>query len=188
MESDEISYEKIREILQKCRKKEVIELPLNFYTSAKAYLDSLNEKYSRESDGLSPKARSIIDNIYRMRKDLEEIYDLREGFVINAATIKARGGEAEDVKNFTPDEKKLMAALIETLKAAREGTLVSREDKKEEPKKEENKELTVIVLEDLPAFVSEDRKNHRLNKGDVVTLPAATAQLLIRNKKARVIE
>jgi len=48
--------------------------------------------------------------------------------------------------------------------------------------------LTVIVLEDLPAFVSEDRKNHRLNKGDVVTLPAATAQLLIRNKKARVIE
>jgi len=81
-----------------------------------------------------------------------------------------------------------MIALIETLKSAREGTLVSREDKKEEMKKEENKELTVIVLEDLPAFVSEDRKNHRLNKGDVVTLPAATAQLLIRNKKARVIE
>jgi DNA replication initiation complex subunit (GINS family) len=184
---EELSYEKIREILQKCRKREVVDLPADFYKNARKFLDSLRTEFAKEKDIFSPKARALSDNINRVTQDIDEIYNLREGFVINTAIIRARGGEAEYVKNLTHEERALMNEVADCLKRAKE-TAFSNEEVTREETKEERKERLLMILEDLPPFVSEDRKSYTLKKGDIVTLPPDTARILIKNKKAKVVE
>jgi DNA replication initiation complex subunit (GINS family) len=184
---EELNYEKIREVLQKCRKKEVIDLPSDFYRSARKYIESLQREFAKEKDVFSLKARALSDSINRVTQAIDEIYDLREGFVINAAIIKTRGGEVEYTKNFSQDEKDLLNEIVDCLKRARARTYI---DEREEQAEEEGrrKENLVMILEDLPPFVSEDKKSYTLKKGDIVTLPPETARILIKNRKAKVVE
>lgn len=187
---EELNYEKIREILQKCRKKEVIDLPADFYKSARKYLESLQKEFAKEKDVFSPKARALSDNINRVTQDIEEIYNLRESFVINAAIIRARGGEIDYTKSLSRDEKDLLNEVVGCLKKAREKAFSNNDEDEEKSMSEEVKreEKLLVILEDLPPFVSQDRKSYSLKKGDVVTLPSETAEILIKNKKAKEVE
>jgi DNA replication initiation complex subunit (GINS family) len=187
---EELNYEKIREILQKCRKKEVIDLPEDFYKSARRYLESLQREFAKEKDVFSPKARALSDNINRVTQDIDEIYNLRESFVINAAIIRARGGEVEYTKSLSRYEKDLLNEIVECLRKAKERAFGNNDEGEEKSGSEEAKreEKLLVILEDLPPFVSQDRKSYNLKKGDIVTLPPETAGILIKNKKAKEVE
>jgi len=196
----DLNYQKICEILQQNKKGGTTQLPGHFYEKARRYLESLRDSYKMEPDSFSPKARSISENLRRVAEDIEEIYDLREKKVINAAIIKAHGREPDFVKSFTQEEKELFNEIVKILEKWRRETFERKEAKVKKEKTKEKEEIkekkreaevanrdamTLMILEDLPPFVSEDRKSHTLKKGDIITLSKKTADILVKNGKAR---
>ena len=196
----DLNYQKICEILQQNKKGGTTQLPGHFYEKARRYLESLRDSYKMEPDSFSPKARSISENLRRVAEDIEEIYDLREKKVINAAIIKAHGREPDFVKSFTQEEKELFNEIVKILEkwtlgrghATARLTLGPKTKEKEEIKEKKREAevanrdaMTLMILEDLPPFVSEDRKSHTLKKGDIITLSKKTADILVKNGKAR---
>ena len=216
MEDDEITYEQIREILQKCKKRDVVSLPHNFYSRVKKYQKNMGLEYEKEK-GFSQKARAIYETILRISRDVDDIYDRREKFIVEAAIIRARGGEVDHARNFTESERDLYESLIRLLSGAREkrstsvdspeisgergvpgeyetrldSTLSSRSGSigngpfKEAGSGEDS--AIIVVNEDLPPFVGEDGLERTLKKGDVLSLPVKTAEILVSNGKAEVI-
>ena len=192
----DLNYRKICEILQKSKKGGMVQLPGHFYEDARKYLESLRETYKMETDFFSPKARSISENLKRVAEDIEEIYLLREKMVINAAIVKAHGREPDFVKSFTWEEKEFFNEIVKVLEKGKREIFDRKEKggKNKIRKKERNKEvepdratMTLMILEDLPPFVSEDKKSHNLKKGDMITLSKKTGDILVKNGKARMV-
>jgi DNA replication initiation complex subunit (GINS family) len=123
MADDGVSYESLKNRWQRevdTGPQELTRLDPNFYERVESYLDELEEEYQREHevDPTSGKAMLLQDELFNLRKILEDLYDQRERKVLQLALTAARGGDP-DRSNMTAGEKELFESVVAALDEGR---------------------------------------------------------------------
>ncbi len=218
MADEEVNFERVTKVYrEESSKKSLARLEPEFYGKLVAYLRGLETRATEEVGKApnSPKAMLLQDELRKVGKKREQIFQYRMRKIAILAAAKASGGEA-DVAGLATPEVALFGGLVQILTrireeafgaeppmtAARAPQLTSAAPKgvpsspafqrlAEPPKKiapPAAKDLVVVhVLEDIPPFAGIDAM-YRLRKEDVVTLPRAIAKVLIDRGKVRVIQ
>jgi len=192
MEEDEINYRTLREIQQMEKNSPILtELKPDFYLNLSKYIDQLTDRLKNESS--SQKQLLLKEEIKNTQKISINIYEQREKKILLAAISKARGGNP-DIKNMAYIEKKLFDSILNVLKTTRENFLEkesfekkNNSETKKEPNKPEkpevtnkNKNLIVIVTENIPEFIGTNEKRYNLRKNDMISLPEDMYKMLSR--------
>ncbi|MFQ5648228.1 MAG: hypothetical protein ACE5FW_03240 [Candidatus Aenigmatarchaeota archaeon] len=163
-----LTYETLMGILGKEKtSNKLIDLPADFFTQAKAYLDK-KEKLKTKADHWE------LDSAKRILQDLVE---LRERKIINHALFFVRSGAKPE--NMAEEELQFFSRLVEVIQGW--------QDKKKDllEAKQEPKGI-VAMLEAVDKFVGMDMKAYGPFKaGDISTLPKENAELLIKKGLAK---
>lgn len=143
------------------------ELPENFFEQVTDYMD----KKARMSRGDSE--QWTLDSIKRR---LSTIFDIRERKILNSApgTI----GSGVTPKNLTPEEEEFLRDIAGRIKEYRERREVKMDNREQE--------LSVVsIKEEVPVFVGMNMRNYGpFRPGDITTMPAENAELLIKRGSA----
>jgi DNA replication initiation complex subunit (GINS family) len=136
MADDGISYESLKNRWQRevsTGPQELTRLHPSFYERVEAHLDELEEEYQREHeiDPTSGKAMLLQDELFNLRKILEDLYDQRERKVLMLALTAARGGDP-DRSNMTDGEEELFESVVDALDEGRRRILRRHERDLEE--------------------------------------------------------
>jgi DNA replication initiation complex subunit (GINS family) len=181
----EIDVGSLGELLRKERASPYLQpVEEDFYRELGKLLKEVNEKYPPHS-----RERDNLQNL------VTDIFNSREKKLVLFAVSYARSGENEDVDNATPDEKKFLKSLVNSLRERRKLLLQDKESRvfkekktdktepKEKPDKEKNSTVILRILEDLPPIVGSDGKTYGLFKPeDIVALPERNAKVFIKHK------
>jgi DNA replication initiation complex subunit (GINS family) len=205
MSGDEIGFGEISDVHRNERRSKVLtKLPGNFYMKAEEHLQRLRKEYDEESRNPSnPKAMMLQDDIKKLDKRIQQIYEMRERKIVLASLsgMKPQNMTQKDIVLFT-DLRDVLANYRTGggSRIPREST--SKEEEKVviteviEPQTELVEEVTpenihdatvVQVLEDVPPFVDVDN-TYTLKKDDIVTLPTQFADLLSSKGKVRIVD
>lgn len=209
---EEVDFERITKVYrEESQQKALTILEPDFYRKLNAYVERLEEGLRKEtsSNPDSPKASMLRDELRKVTKKREQIFQYRERKIALLASLSASGAEVE-LKGVTTEEKGVFESLVDVLKRARGETFSARAapqrtDRVAEVERPSEKEggvakagtgpavsverdlVLVRILEDIPPFAGVDR-TYCLRKEDVVTLPKAIASVLTQKGKARVVE
>jgi DNA replication factor GINS len=146
-------------------------LPDGFFEEVRAYMEK-KEKMAREET-----EKWALDAVKRR---LETIFERRDRKILNAAPGFINSAVVPD--NMSDEEKKFFERIIECL------TVFQKEREGKLEKKDENLVL-VTVLDSVTKFVGMNMKTYGpFKKGDIATLPAPNADLLINKGLAEKIE
>lgn len=195
-----LTFRFLRELQKKERAtKELEKLDTDFYGQVAKYIEQkINLNLEDNSDFTS---KRDLDHTKIIIKD---ILNRRERKVINLAMLNAR--ENLLPKNILPEEKELFERITTGVKKYRstlglvlyddekkddnetkikeEQTTADRPEKVEEPKKE-NRTIKITILDNIPQFMADNGESYGpFKKDDIVDIPAAAAELLIKIKKA----
>lgn len=207
MSGDEIGFGEISDVHRNERRSKVLtKLPGKFFKKAEEHLQRLRKEYDEESRNPSnPKAMMLQDEIKKLDKRMQQIYEMRERKI----ALASLSGVKPD--NMTQKDVALFTDLTEILANYRTGegsripkARTSKEEEKvvrpevieaqtelveEEPVTGEDvQDSTVVqVLEDVPPFVDVDN-TYTLKKDDIITLPTQFANLLSSKGKVRIVE
>lgn len=123
MAEREVSYESLKNRWQRevsTGPQELTRLAPSFYERVEDYLGELEEEYQREHeiDPTSGKAMLLQDELFNLRKILEDLYEQRERKVLLLALAAARGGDP-DRTNMTDGEEALFESVVEALDEGR---------------------------------------------------------------------
>lgn len=123
MAEREVSYESLKNRWQRevsTGPQELTRLAPSFYGRVEDYLDELEEEYQREHeiDPTSGKAMLLQDELFNLRKILEDLYEQRERKVLLLALAAARGGDP-DRSNMTDGEEALFESVVDALEGGR---------------------------------------------------------------------
>ncbi len=208
MTGDGIGFSEISDVYRNERQsKTLTRLPVNFYSKADEHLQKLREEHCAAIlIPNNPGSMMLWDQISKLDKRLQHIYDIRERKIALAALDRMVGAPQPD--NMTKRDKALYDRLVETLSAFRnlseshecqppptasepmpepEKILQTTVTDTEPPGGAEPEENIVVhVLEDIPAFVSL-KNTYNLKKDDMVTLPGQFAKLLSAKGKVRIV-
>ncbi len=209
MTGDEIGFSEISDVYRNERQsKSLTKLPVNFYSKAEEHLQKLREEHCAAIlVPNNPASMMLWDQITKLDKRLQHIYEIRERKIALAALDRMVGAAQPD--NLTKKDKALYDRLVETLSTFR--NLSDTHEcpppaKLAEPSSEPEKavqmtvteaspepiqavpEETIVVhvLEDIPTFVSL-KNTYNLKKDDMVTLPGQFAKLLSAKGKVRIV-
>ena len=163
-----LTYETLMGILGKEKtSNKLIDLPSDFFTLAKAYLDK-KEKLQTKADNWE------LDSAKRILQDLVE---LRERKIINHALFFVRSGAKPE--NMAEEEVHFFKQLVEIIQGW--------QGKKKELLEAKQKPVALVaVVNEVPKFVGLDMKSYGPFKdGDVSTLPKENAELLIKKGLAK---
>ncbi len=198
-------------ILQVYRKesqrKTLTSLDREFWQNVREYVSGLEEDLQKESrrDPNSAKAALLRDELKKVLKRRDQIYQYRERKIVRLAASAASGASV-NTGNLTPLEEESFKALLDVLEGGRnrafgveaheEGAEEVAEEVVEEvrqpvkkpqrPKKAKAKKVLLRILEDVPPFMGLD-VTYKLKKEDVVSLPKDVAQLLLKQGRAEEI-
>ena len=186
MDINEISYKNLRKIQQLEKTSPVLtKVDTAFYQKVREYLKNLEKNVDKEKN--EQKVNLYKEEIQNTKKIVNNIYELREKKIVQAALSTVRGGKP-DLKNLHKTETKLYEILIKQIITSRNEILHEKIESTQEtsvkPNKSEKAEKTrddrdiVRVLEDIPEFVGTDMKTYSLRKEDVLTLSKEMSQPL----------
>lgn len=185
---NEINYRYLRKIQQNEKNSPKLSaLDFDFYQSVINYIKDLEKRY--KNDNSEQKQKILNEEIINTKKIIENIYEMREKKIINAALSKARGGEP-DTKQLLENEKNLYNQITDMLKENRinliEKKSINQKKNKKFIKKVDEKEQTkvkkfnpiIVIKEDLPEFVGTDTKKYLLKKNDIISISPDICKIL----------
>lgn len=195
-EQEQISYKTLRKLQQAEQASSVLtRINLNFYQDLSRYMEALGQSIEHEKNPL--KVKLFNDEILNTKKIANNIYELREKKIVQAALATARGATL-DLSNFLEVEKKLYHTLIEQIKLARVGIFEQpvQQSQTNQPAappvsqvtRDSNTNPIVRVLEDTPEFIGTDGKTYLLQKEDVLTIPGEMNEPLVKKKVVKQIK
>jgi len=196
-----ITYEAIYESLRKEKyESELQKLPVSFFTDLVNYLKEktsiLDSQKSRDSI-FSSEAEKTEKQIVNIKKIVRELYERREGKLIQLALFTSRTNIPVDNLNLLKEEEVLYTSLLESLRTSRgcvlDNLLLMKQPQLQTPKdiKKENKETTTLVrfLNPVPKFMGEDLNIYGpFNAEDIANLPPKVAHLLIIKRRAKEVK
>jgi DNA replication initiation complex subunit (GINS family) len=167
------------------------------------FLQPVGECFYDELRNLFKKVESTYPPHSRERENLRnlvgDIFNSREKKLVLFAVSFSRSGEEGDVDNATPEEKKFLLELIDTLKSRRarllekkrgSGEEITNEKKRKPESKSEvkgeskapNRVVTLRILQDLPPIVGVDGKTYgSFRSEDIVALPERNAEVFLKH-------
>jgi len=211
MTGDEIGFSEISDVYRNERRSKVLsKLPVNFYTRAEEHLQKLRDEHCAAIlIPNNPSSMMLWDQISKLDKRLNHIYEIRERKITLAALDNMVGGAPPD--NMTRRDKALFEQLVGTLTIFRNQSEsqecpppVKIQEPRPEPEKftqpkliepepaieavapEPTETIIVHVLEDIPPFEGLNN-TYDLKKDDMVTLPSQFASLLSSKGKVRIV-
>jgi len=156
-----LTYDAIRQLVAKEKEtKKLVELPEDFFSQARSYLDKKSRMHSKDDMWEFDSAKSL----------LQDLVEIRERKILLMTLHATRVGI--EPANLTAEEKEFFDDTLKTVKEWQE--------KKKEllEAKPEPKEI-VALLGHLPRFVGINMKEYGpFNPGDIATLPVENARLL----------
>ena len=199
-----ITYDKLYEVLRLEKyKKELQKLDIDFYNKVVKYLDEKNSILQSQEGKDSVFASQSIAKTKRQlentRMILKELYEKREGKIIQSALFSSRTGEkSQETDAMLDDEFKFYTALVALFDNYKNGILLNILQGKLPQIKEsitniENKisEKTnrlVRFLNAVPQFVGNDMNTYGpFDTEDVANLPEKVSEILIKNNRAEEI-
>ena len=199
-----ITYDKLYEVLRLEKyKKELQKLDIDFYNKVVKYLDEKNSILQSQEGKDSVFATQSIAKTKRQlentRMILKELYEKREGKIIQSALFSSRTGEkSQETDAMLDDEFKFYTALVALFDNYKNGILLNILQGKLPQIKEsitniENKisEKTnrlVRFLNAVPQFVGNDMNTYGpFDTEDVANLPEKVSEILIKNNRAEEI-
>lgn len=167
-----ITYEILREFVTKEKNSQKLaELSEDFFKDARIYLESK----ARASEGKEDLWE--LDNSRRM---LQDLLDARESKLVRLALMFVRAGVTPG--KVMPEEKEFFDRLVDSIRGFQDVRKETIEGKKE-------KLSTVAIIKEVPRFVAVNTKEYGpFKEGDVASVPKDNAEMLVKNKMARVIE
>ncbi len=174
-----LTFEKIHDIERaEHESKKLQKLPENFPEELKQYL--------RRKERITEKTSTDITELENVRGIIRRLFETREKKLMELALYTARTGIP--VENLTKQEEKTFFFLVDELRRHREmffeelqkeptGTEEKKEEKPAPPMK---KKIVYRVKKSLPAFVGPDKKIYELQEGQVVDLPEALNEFLLK--------
>ena len=199
-----ITYDKLYEVLRLEKyKKELQKLDIDFYNKVVKYLDEKNSILQSQEGKDSVFATQSIAKTKRQlentRMILKELYEKREGKIIQSALFSSRTSEkSQETDSMLDDEFKFYTALVALFDNYKNGILLNILQGKLPQIKEsitniENKgsEKTnrlVRFLNAVPQFVGNDMNTYGpFDTEDVANLPEKVSEILIKNNRAEEI-
>ena len=209
-EKEDISYKTLRKIQQAERTSpQITKINNQFFKDVQLFLNELEQRLEKEKK--AQKKMLLAEECQNIEKIVRNIYEHREKKIMLAAIAKARGGNPS-IKALLPDEKMFFDDLYQNIVSYRK-KILENDDNDEELKKEtvnsetqmgekqskekegvqeekaivnkkENSHPIIRIVKDIPAFVGTDNKTYNLHQKDIVSLPEATAKMLIKRKVA----
>lgn len=189
-----ITYDKLYEVLRLEKyKQELQKLDSDFYSKVVRYLDEkksiLESQEKKDSVFASASIAKTKRQLENTRMILKELYERREGKVIQMALFSSRTNEnVQEVDALLGDELKLYNSLIELFDNYRKDILFNILEGKGpivEKEKLETKK-TVKFLESVPKFIGEDMNVYGPYKAeDTARLPEKVSQILLENKRVK---
>ena len=197
MADETVDFERVTKVYrEESSKKTLSRLEPDFYGKLAVYLKGLERKATEAvaKSPNSPQAMLLQDELRKVLKKRDQIFQYRERKIALLASLRASGGEA-DISGLATPEAELFDRLVGLLKQAREvafGAAMAPAPgpatATPSPPPPAPKDLVVVhVLEDIPSFAGIDAK-YTLKKEDVVTLPRAIAKVLIDRGKVRIVQ
>jgi len=182
-----ITYNDIYETARKERYSDQLQpMSKNFVTEVSNYLREKKEVASKEDDVFS-------DTIAKTKKQLEnavtlfrEIMLRRRKKILDLVLIAAETGiSKQDFENMLDFEKDLFENIMKSVESSDKKLTEVLNGKKEEKKKN----MMVVFETDVEEFLDLDgEKIGPFEKGQVANLPMEITNILIEDKKAKVIE
>jgi DNA replication initiation complex subunit (GINS family) len=187
-EHEDITYKTLRKLQQREQTAATLtKIRTDFYQTVSFYLRAIERSVEQEENSL--KLKLFTDEMVNTKKIVNNIYELREKKIVQAALATARGA-APDLNNFLEVEKKLYTALVDQIAASRNEVFEPRTDHPQPPPIHQpppqkppavsNTNPIVRVIEDTPEFIGTDEKTYSLRKEDVLSLPPDMAQPLLK--------
>ncbi len=194
-----ITYDKLYDILRLEKyKKELQKLDSDFYIKVMRYLDdkrnivqNLESKESVFASQSISKTKKQLDNIKMI---LREIYEKREGKIIQMALFSSRTGERlHEAEAMLEEEHKFFNDLINIFDKYRGisqneviiGRLNQVKHKEEIEIKIEEKKVLVRFLHSIPEFLGYDMKTYGpFEANQEANLPFKVSEVLIKNRTA----
>jgi len=188
-EHEEINYKTLRKLQQAEQSSSILtKITANFYQDLSNYIRNIEQSVEHETNKL--KVKLFTDEAENTKKIANSIYELREKKIVQAALATARGA-TPDLKNLLDMEKKLYNVLVEQIAASRKEIFEEPTDRNQikqptpqpvtvEPKRDQNTNPIVRVVEDTPEFIGSDEKTYSLRKEDVLSLPPEMTTPLLK--------
>jgi len=179
-----MDIEELLVLLEKSKRK-IQPIGENLYNEIKRSIKELEEE--RKKAGDSELAR-IDDELRTFRRIQRRLFEVRMSKIIKVAWAEVCGTVSgiEGFENLTEKEKEFFRRLVESIKEFRQELFEALSDEENEEKDKDR--VLVRVKNDVPEFEGVDGKIYKLNKEDVVTLPALNARALIKGNMAEIIE
>ena len=160
------------------------------------------DKTQKDNTLFSKEITKISKEIEAIKRMLKELYERREGKIIQNALFLSRSRNKEDVLSLLPEERKFFKSILDTVeiykKSILDNTLSSKLPVLEESPKsiktdevqahdEENK--LIRLVHPVPKFVGTDFNIYGpFEQEDVSLLPSKVADLLIKKNRAEEIK
>lgn len=197
-----ITYDTLYEILRREKfRNELQLLEGDFFDNVLCYMNEksviLDSQKNRDSI-FSSEYKKTERTIQNTNKLLNELYERREGKIVNLALLSSRTSLLEeDLLVMLPEERKLYDELLTTLNLFRKG-IVLKLLSGEKPDINQQKSIKSSTLEDkkslvrflhaVPKFVGVDMNVYGpYDSHDIANLPSNIAEVLISKERAEVI-
>ena len=197
-----ITYDTLYEILRREKfRNELQLLDVEFFDNVLSYLNEksviLDSQKNRDSI-FSSEYKKTERTIQNTKKLLNELYEKREGKIVNLALLSSRNSLLdEDLSAMLPEERELYDELLITLNIFRKGIVLKllsdekpdiNQQKSIKSETIENKKSLVRFLHAVPKFVGVDMNVYGpYDNHDIANLPSNIAEVLISKERAEVI-
>ncbi|MBI2148395.1 hypothetical protein HYU23_01845 [Candidatus Woesearchaeota archaeon] len=188
-----ITYEKLYEVLRLEKyKKELQKLDLDFYKKVINYLEEkksiLKSQESKDSVFASQSISKTKRQLENTKMILKELYERREGKIIQMALFSSRTSEkSEETDALIDEELSFYKSLVNIFGKYKLGILENILNNKMPliDKKEEKKSKTLKFLHPIPQFIGDDMQVYGpFEQEDIAVIPNRVSEILIKNNKA----
>ena len=196
-----ISFEGLREVHRKERASpKLVSIPSGFWKDVSEYFAGKMRKYeelrsntSRFTDKVLTQFEKEIRNAGRI---IKELYTLRERKIIRQAGTEVATDEKQELQDMVSEEKKIYGAIVDNLKAGRDGVLakvlagekIGQKDDKDGDKAESDS-LKIKITDSVASFLGTDLNLYGpYEKDQLAELPTKYAKLLIEKGKAEMFK
>ncbi|MHC1630815.1 MAG: hypothetical protein ACXQT4_00720 [Methanotrichaceae archaeon] len=165
----------------------------DFYQQVGNYLAGLEKALSEIEDRYSIEAQLVEEEYKSARKSINSLIDLRMGKITKKVQRAGSASKEVTFKGMILQEEQIYRQMLAALIQGKESILAqvshSRTERPLTGKKTMSQEyILVSMMGSVPTFVGVDGKCYKLQKGDLVTLPAVHAKNLYNKNLAREVK
>lgn len=200
-----IVFETLYEILRREKyKNELQQLEPTFYTDVVKYLSEKKATFESQKSKAdifsSEELQRTQKTVENARKILKELYEKREGKILQLARLAVLVGDASELSEILPEEKALFREIRESLHKHRKGVLnnvletnlpkLEEEEKPKELKTEKKLETKLVRFTNpTPKFIGDDLNVYGpYDEEDIASLPIKVANVLIKRNRVEAIK